>query len=557
MSDPEPAPVDGEAIRKVVRETNYVTWRRQGGWNPLVVTRAEGSTFWDDRGRAYLDFSSQLMATNLGHANPAVVGAIAAQASQLAYAAPGFATEARARLSSSLLEVLPRPLNRFFFSTSGTEANEAALKIARVATGRPKVVSRHRSYHGATAASISVTGDPRRRAVEGLDTVPGTVFAPDCYCYRCPFGLTYPSCHVACAEYVDPLLEREGNVAAMIVEPVVGTNGVIVPVPEYLPRIREITRKHGVLLIADEVMSGWGRVGEWFAVNHWGVEPDILTTAKGITGALIPLGLTATTSELHDAFRDRYFPHGHTYEAHPLTLAPAVAAIGEYRRLDLLAKSRRDGEYLLRRLREIQDRHPSVGEVRGLGLFAAVELVRDRGTREPFNTEEDKLAGRPLVAEQVAAAMLKEGVFCVAWISHLVIAPPLIVTREELDRGLEVIDRALRVADEARPSSGPTENGPAPARSRRSGRDRGAPARWASAGRSPPVAPRPACERPRGRGPHPADARGTRSTVRRTGTYPLPRASATPRGRSSRPVSTGRARSARRPRSPPGAPAVD
>ncbi|MGA8664691.1 MAG: aspartate aminotransferase family protein [Thermoplasmata archaeon] len=450
-SDPPGTPIDGEGIRKVVRDTNYVTWRRQGEWNPLVVTRAVGSTFWDDRGRAYLDFSSQLMATNLGHSNPAVVAAIVAQAQQLAYAAPGFATEARSRLSSALLEVLPHGLNKFFFSTSGTEANEAALKIARVATGRTKVLSRYRSYHGSTAASISVTGDPRRRPVEGLQTVPGTVFAPDCYCYRCPFGLTYPSCDVACAEYVDYQLEREGGVAAMILEPVVGTNGVIVPVPEYLPRIREITRKHDVLLIADEVMSGWGRVGEWFAVNHWNVEPDILTTAKGITGALIPLGLTATTTRLHEVFRDRYFPHGHTYEAHPLTLAPATAAIEEYRRLDLLEKSRRDGEYLLHRLREIQEHHPSVGDVRGLGLFAAVELVRDRSTRAPFNTEEDKLAGRPLVAEKVAAAMLKEGVFCVAWVSHLVVAPPLIVTREELDHGLEVLDRALLVADEELP----------------------------------------------------------------------------------------------------------
>ena len=439
--------MDDEEIRRIVRDTNYVTWRRQSGWNPLVVDRAEGSKFWDRAGHEYLDFSSQLIATNLGHSNPRVVEAIAEQARSLAYAVPGFATEARARLSASLLEVLPKGLGRFFFSTSGTEANEAALKIARAATGRSKIVSRYRSYHGSTAASISVTGEVRRRPIEMLERVPGTVFAPDCYCYRCPFGLTYPSCGVACAEYVDYQLAREGGVAAMIVEPVVGTNGVLVPVPEYLPRLREITKKHDVLLIADEVMSGWGRVGEWFAVDHWGVRPDLLTTAKGITGAHIPLGLTATTAAVHDAFNDRYFPHGHTYEAHPLTLAPAVAAIEEYRRLDLLAKSRRDGEYLLARLKEIQERHVSVGDVRGLGLFAAVELVRNRKTRVPFNTEEDKIAGRPLVADEVAAAMLKEGVYCVSWISHLVVAPPLIVTREELDHGLEVLDRALAVSD--------------------------------------------------------------------------------------------------------------
>jgi taurine---2-oxoglutarate transaminase len=449
--------MDGDEIRKVVRETNYVTWRRQGGWDPLVVTRAKGSRFWDADGKEYLDFSSQLIATNLGHGNERVAEAIASQARSVAYAAPGFATEARARASLALLEVLPKGLTRLFFSTSGTEANEAALKIARAVTGRTKVLTRHRSYHGSTAASISVTGDFRRRTIERVQRVPGTVFAPDCYCYRCPFGLSYPECDVACAEYVDHQLAREGDVAAMIVEPVVGTNGVIVPVPEYLPRIREITRQHDVLLIADEVMSGWGRVGEWFAVDHWKVRPDILTTAKGITGAQVPLGLTATSSEIHDAFRDTYFPHGHTYEAHPLTLAPAVAAIEEYRRLHLIEKSRTDGEYLLARLREIQGRHPSVGEVRGLGLFAAVELVKNRTTREPFNTEDDKMAGRPLVVDQVTGAMMKDGVFCIGWVSHLLIAPPLIVTREELDHGLEALDRALALADakvDAAPAGG-------------------------------------------------------------------------------------------------------
>ncbi len=440
--------MDAEEVRRIVRETNYVTWRRQGGWDPLVVARAQGSSFWDADGREYLDFSSQLIATNLGHGNRRIAEAIAEQARTLAYAAPGFATEARARLSAALLDVLPKGLARFFFSTSGTEANEAALKIARAVTRRTKVLARYRSYHGATAAAISVTGELRRRAIEPLQKVPGTVFAPDCYCYRCPFGLSYPSCGVACAEYVDYQLSREGDVAAMIVEPVVGTNGVIVPVPEYLPRIRAITKKHDVLLIADEVMSGWGRVGEWFAVDRWGVVPDLLTTAKGITGAQIPLGLTATTAAVHDAFREAYFPHGHTYEAHPLTLAPGVAAIEEYRRLDLIAKSRTDGKYLLARLREVGARHRSVGEVRGLGLFAAVELVRDRRTKEPLNTEDDKIAGRPLVVDRVTAAMMKEGVFCIGWVSHLVVAPPLVVTREEIDRGVDVLDRALALADE-------------------------------------------------------------------------------------------------------------
>ncbi|MGI0067367.1 MAG: aspartate aminotransferase family protein [Thermoplasmata archaeon] len=439
--------MDAEEGKQLVQETNYVTWRRQAGWNPLVVTRAEGSHFWDASGREYLDFSSQLIATNLGHANPRVAEAIAQQARTLPYLAPGMTSPVRAELSQRLREIIPPGLDHFFFSTSGTEANEAALKIARAVTGRSKVLSRYRSYHGATAAAISVTGEFRRRVIEAHQKVPGTVFAPDCYCYRCPFDLTYPSCNVKCAQVVDEQIQREGDVAAMIVEPVVGTNGVLVPVPEYLPMIREITRRHGVLLIVDEVMSAWGRVGEWFAVNHWNVVPDLLTTAKGITGAAVPLGLTATSREVHETFHDRYFPHGHTYEAHPVALAPAVAAIDEYRRLDLIAKSAREGPYLLSRLREIQERHPSVGEVRGMGLFAAVELVKDRATKAPFNTDEDKIAGRPLVADAVSQEMMKHGVYCVSWVSHLIVAPPLIVTRAELDHGLEVLDGALAVAD--------------------------------------------------------------------------------------------------------------
>lgn len=439
--------MDAEEARRIVRATNYATWRRQGGWDPLLVARAEGSTFWDAAGRPYLDLASQLVATNLGHGNRAVIDAIGQQARELAYAAPSFATDARARLSAALDSVVPAGLHHYFFSTSGTEANEAALKIARVVTGRRQVVSRPRSYHGATAAAISVTGDHRRLPVEGRGTVPGTVWAPDCYCYRCPLGLEYPSCGVACADEAGTAIDRAGDVAAMIVEPIVGTNGVIVPVPEYLPRIREITRARGVLLIADEVMTGWGRTGHWFASEHFGIVPDLLTTAKGITGGYVPLGLTATSDAVRAAFEDRYFPHGHTYEAHPLTLGPAVAAIGEYRWLGLLERSRTEGEHLMQRLREIAARHPSVGEVRGLGLFAAVELVRDRATREPFATGEDKLAGRPTVAEAVQRAMMADGVYVMAWLSHLVVAPPLIITRDELDRGLEVLDRALSIAD--------------------------------------------------------------------------------------------------------------
>jgi taurine--2-oxoglutarate transaminase len=439
--------MEPDQARATVRRTNFAAWKRQRGWDPLLIVRAEGSRFWDSSGREYLDFASQLVATNLGYGNRAVIEAIQRQAGRVPYVAPGFASEPRAELSELLGGVLPPGLRSYLFSTSGTDANEAALKIARSFRGRSKVLARPRSYHGSTVGALAVSGDPRRRLV-GESTLPGgTVFVPDCYCYRCPLGLEYPSCKVACAEEVERTLNAEEDVAAMILEPVVGTNGVIVPVPEYLPRVRAITERHDVLLIADEVMTGWGRTGRWFAVDHWGVVPDILTTAKGITGAYAPLALTATTTELHDAFLDRPLPHGQTYEAHPLSLAPAVAAIEEYRRLDLVARSAREGEYLRRRLGELAGRHVCVGDVRGLGLFAAVELVRDARHKTPFNTDEDLVAGRPMVVDDVVAALRREGVHAMGWISHLLVAPPLVISREELDRGIDAFDRALSVAD--------------------------------------------------------------------------------------------------------------
>jgi taurine--2-oxoglutarate transaminase len=279
--------------------------------------------------------------------------------------------------------------------------------------------------------------------------VPGTVFAPEANCYRCPMKQTPDGCDVACADYVEYMIENEGNVAAMILEPIVGTNGVLLPPPGYLKRIREITRRHGVLLICDEVMCGWGRTGEWFVSGAEGIVPDILTTAKGISSAYVPLGLTATTDEVAKFFDDNFFAHGHTYEAHPITLGPAVAAIREYRRLGLLERTKQVGEAFGKRLRAMCEKHPSVGDVRGRGLFWGVEIVRDRKKKTPFNTQAEKLAGKPLVMDQVTGEMLKRGVVCVGWASHLVIAPPLIITEAELDEGLAALDAGLAMADSA------------------------------------------------------------------------------------------------------------
>lgn len=436
-------------VSDITAQLTYGTWRYQKNWKPLHIVDAEGVYFFDASGKKYLDFSSQLMCSHLGHKNKAVITAIQDQAQQLAYAAPGFATTVRAELSEMLLKVLPKGLQKFFFTCSGTEANEAAFKIARLYTGRSKIISRYHSYHGSTGGSIAATGDPRRWAIETEGKVPNVIFAPEVYCYRCPIKHTYPQCGIACVEYIDHMIENESDVAAVIVEPIVGTNGVIIPPPEYMPRLREICDKHGVLLIADEVMTGWCRTGEWFAMDHWKVVPDILTTAKGITSAYVPLGLCATTQKIADHFVENYFAHGHTYEAHPLTLAAGIAAIREYHRQNLLERTRQMGDYLGERLHALKSRHPSIGEVRGLGLFWGVDLAENPTTRKPFNTYKDKVNNQSLVVDRVAAEMMKNGVFAVSWVNHIVVAPPLIVSREEIDFGIDVLDAALKIADDA------------------------------------------------------------------------------------------------------------
>jgi len=448
LTQPTTTDLTSEEVVQITRETNYGTWRFQKGWNPLHIVDADGCYIVDAAGKRYLDFSAQLMCMNLGHKNQAVIDSIAKQAQDLAYALPGYTTTARAELSKLLLEVLPKGLNKFFFTTSGTDANEAAFKIARMYTGKTKIIARYRSYHGSTSGSIAATGDPRRWAMEPRGKGPGIIFSPEVHCYKCPIKHTYPQCGIACADYLEHMIRNESDVAAVVVEPIVGTNGVIVPPPEYMPKLRRICDETGVLLIADEVMSGWGRSGEWFAMNLWNVTPDILCTAKGITSAYVPLGLCATSEKIGDFFQDHYFAHGHTYEAHPITLLPAVATIKEMRRLKLVERARELAPFVEEKLQALKAKHRSVGDVRGKGLFWAVDLVNDQNARQPFNTYSDKVSGKPLVVDQIAAKTLADGVIVQAWVSHFVIAPPLIITKEEIDHGINTLDRHLHIADE-------------------------------------------------------------------------------------------------------------
>ena len=432
------------SVSEFVSRHTYGTWRPQKGWKPLHITKAQDSSFWDSNGKKYIDLSAQLMCSNLGHQNQAVVDAIVKQAKDLCFVAPGFATTVRADLAKALLEVVPKGIEKFFFATSGTEANECAIKMARFVTGKHKIIARYNGYHGSTATSVALTGDYRRWFSEPMrSAIDGVIHAPECNPYRPgPFTTAGQS-----LDYVEYILKNEANVAAMIIEPVVGTNGVLVPPDDYLPRLRELTKKHGVLLIADEVMAGWGRTGQWFAVDNWKVVPDILVTAKGVTSAMAPLGVVGTSRAIADYFEDGWFAHGHTYESHSLTLAPAVAAIDEYKRLGLIERARTMGKVFGDKLKTLAEKHPCVGDVRGIGMFWAIELVKNRKTREPFSTFHDKYARKPMLVDQVTAKLMEQGVYCIGWMSHFVIAPPLIITEAEQDECIAAFDKALEIAD--------------------------------------------------------------------------------------------------------------
>ena len=434
---------------KSLTEHSYGTWRAQKGWKkPLFIKDAEGVYMYGDDNKRYLDFSSQLMCSNLGHKNKVVIEAIVKQAEKMPYIAPGFAHEASENAVESLLTVLPEGLDKIFFSTSGTEANEAAVKILRqYMAPNYKVISRYHSYHGATATSVSLTGDPRRWYAERTRcTIPGVIFAPDAYCYRCPFGLKYPDCNIQCAKYVDYMIKEEGNVAAVFIEPVVGTNGRIVPPPEYLPQLRKICDENNVLLVADEVMSGWYRTGPIWAMQNWKVKPDILTTAKGCTAAYAPAGITVTTRKIADYFEKETMCHGHTYAFHPLVLSAIPAAISEYKKLMTSGLPRKVSKYLEKRLYELGDSHECIGDVRGIGHFWALEIVKNRKTKEPFDTKADKFH-KILMTDKIANEAMKFGLYVAHWYDTLTIAPPLIITEEQVDEGIEVLDKALKIAD--------------------------------------------------------------------------------------------------------------
>ena len=439
---PEDRPMSAsEIIEKSKRYTLY-DWQAQSKASPIAVDRAEGVYFWDVDGTRYLDFNSQLMGVNIGHGDKRVAEAIAHQAEKLPYISPFMAYETRARLGEKLASLWPGDLEKTFFTLGGAEANENAIRIAKAFTGRQKILARYRSYHGATYATINLTGDPRRWANEN-PPMPGIVHVLD------PYRGTVRGTEDATTALatLEETIELEGPqaIAAFILETVTGTNGILIPPDGYLEGVRELCDRHGILLIADEIMCGFGRTGEWFAVNHWGVVPDLMTAAKGLTSSYLPLGAVAIKPEIAAHFEENVFYGGLTYNSHPLSCAAAIAAIRVLEEDDLVGNAKRLDPLMRRHHEELMAKHPSVGRVRNIGLFGILELVKSRDTMEPlspYNVVNETM-------QAVNKALLERGLFTMIRFNGIMTNPPLCISEEQLEEGFTIVDEALEIADGA------------------------------------------------------------------------------------------------------------
>ena len=427
--------LSGADVVRLTKAHTLYEWSAQSKVDPIPVAGAKGCWFWTPEGKRFLDFNSQLMCVNIGHGHERVIRAIQQQAEQLAYANPFMATEPRARLGEKLASITPGDIDVFFFTNGGAEANENAVKLARQFTGRHKVLARYRSYHGATAGAITLTGDPRRWAAE--PGMAGVVHVMDPW-----HGIQrgWQDVDSALAD-LEEVIQFEGpqTIAAFILEPVTGTNGVLVPPDGYLQGVREICTRHGILLIADEVMSGFGRTGEWFAVNHWNVVPDLMTMAKGLTSAYVPLGAVGMRRAIAERFSDKVFYGGLTYNSHPLGCAAALATLSVYEDEDLIGNARRLGKVMTELMRALEAKHAIVGDARSIGLFGLVELVKDRQTKEPLAPYN----GTSEPMQKLARFFRDNGLYTFVRWNTFFTNPPLSITEQELRQGFDIIDRAL------------------------------------------------------------------------------------------------------------------
>jgi taurine---2-oxoglutarate transaminase len=447
---PPSAEMSGDEMVALCKKHTIFSWSAQKSLSPIPVVRAKGVYFWDAYGKRYLDFYSQLVCSNIGHGDERVIAALTAQAGRLMYVSSSMATEVRAALGRKLAALAPGDLNKVFFTMGGADANEYAVKIARAVTGRQKVVTTYRSYHGATFGASTLGGDARRLASEpGL---PGVCRAFNPYSYRCRFCAGAPACTLSCLSHLEDVVQQEGpeRIAAIMMETVVGGNGIIIPPDGYLRGVRELCDRHGILLILDEVLTGFGRTGKWFACQHWDVTPDLMTLAKGLTSASLPLGAVMMNDKAAAHFETNVFDGGMTYNSHPMLLAAALATLEVYEQDGLVENARKMGDVLARQLQELKANHPAVGDVRSLGLMGAIELVRDRVTRERYVPWGPDTQSTPEM-NRLNAFMRELGVYTFVRWNYIFVCPPLCIDEEQLREGLAVVDRALTMADAALP----------------------------------------------------------------------------------------------------------
>jgi taurine--2-oxoglutarate transaminase len=443
--------LEPDEIYDLCVQTNFWTWSAQAHVKPIAIDHAKGVYFWDIYGKKYLDFNSMVMCVNIGHEDERVINAMVKQAYDLPFAGPHMATKPRALLGKMLRTILPEELDHFLYTLGGADANENAIKLARAYTGKFKILTRYRSYHGATYGAIALTGDPRRLAWEP-SVMMGVVHFLDPYHYRSTFHKHNPdvSDEIFCEDYLNHLEEiimYEGpqSIAAIMVETVTGSNGVIIPPDGYIEGLRRICDKYGIVMICDEVMSGFGRTGEWFAFNHWNVIPDIVTMAKGLTAGYAPMGAIAMRQEIAQAFNEKVYQGGLTFNGHAISLAAAYAVIKVMKEDNLVQKAKEKGVLLASLLNGLKTRHPSVGDVRSIGLFGVIELVKNRETKEPMapynGTSPEMISFRNF--------MLDNGIYVATHWHTVLIIPPLIITVEQMMEGFEVLDRALEITDKA------------------------------------------------------------------------------------------------------------
>lgn len=444
----EPTQTDREAAQRAYdldRKHVFHSWSAQDTLDPMVISAAEGSHVWDGEGNKYLDFSSQLVNTNIGHQHPAVVAAIAAQAAKLCTIAPSYVNDARSEAARLIAERTPGELDRIFFTNGGADANEHAVRMARLHTGRHKVLSAYRSYHGGTHLAVNITGDPRRWASDNGSA--GTIHFFPPYLYRTAFHSTTQEEEARRAlEHLEQLIEFEGpsSIAAIMLESIPGTAGIYVPPAGYMQGVRELCTKYGIVFIADEVMAGFGRTGKWFAVEHFDVVPDLLTFAKGVNSGYVPLGGVAISPEIAATFGTRAYPGGLTYSGHPLATAAAVATINAMEREGMVQHAASLGTDVIGpALAGFAERHQSVGEVRGRGVFWAIELVKDRATREPLAP----YGSSSTEMNQLVAACKSRGLIPFANFNRIHVVPPCNISVEDARTGLAILDEVLDIAD--------------------------------------------------------------------------------------------------------------